>query len=253
MIRSALDHAGPSFELLVGDASDRPGGFERSDPRVEVIREPEPLGYTRGFNALFRRARGRYVCFLNDDVELPPGWGAALLEAIRRHPEVELFCLPLIERGESEASILLCMGVPYACMGAVRREAGEALGWFDEGYGFYAADTDFSLRLIAAGRRLAPARGAHVFHHRADDAQRVSNVAHVERDRARRQRIWHPRRQALRRRYRRSSFRYFRALEERQSPTHRCAALVVPSGAQTSAARPVRTHRVRAPGWWLGL
>ena len=157
MIRSALDHVDASFELLVGDASDRPGGFERIDPRVEVIREPEPLGYTRGFNALFRRARGRFVCFLNDDVELPPGWGSALLAATLRHPEVDLFCLPVIERGESAPSILLFMGMPFACMGAVRREAGEALGWFDEGYAFYGADPDLSLRLIASGRRLAPA------------------------------------------------------------------------------------------------
>jgi GT2 family glycosyltransferase len=250
LIASVQAHAGNRFELLIGDASDRAGGFAAADPRIEVIREAQPLGYPRGYNALFARARGRFVCFLNDDAELCPGWGAALRAAVERRPEVDLFCLPVVEPGESEGSILLCMGIPFACMGAVRREAGAAVGWFDEGYAFYGADADFGLRLVAAGRRLAPAPGADVIHHFAEDAHRVGNAPLLAQDNARLAQIWRPRRAELRRRYRRGSFRYFRELETSVSAIYGASALVAPR----PDALPARArHRVKAPGWWLGI
>jgi GT2 family glycosyltransferase len=253
LARSALAHAGDDFELLIADASARPGGFASADPRIEVIPETTPLGYPRGYNALFRRARGRWICFLNDDAELAPGFGAALRGAIERRPEVDLFCLPVVERGEAVAQVLLCMGMPYACMGAVRREAGCAVGWFDEGYRFYGPDSDLALRLIAAGRRLAPAPGARVIHHRADDAERAGNAAFFAQDNARLLALWRPRRAALRRRYRRSSYRYFRALEVRASSTYGGEALVVPASGEPPSRPGAELHRVKAPGWWLGI
>jgi GT2 family glycosyltransferase len=253
MVRSVAQHSDVPFELLIGDASAPSQRFACDDPRVRVIPEDPPLGPPRGYNALYRQARGRWICWLNDDLEVPPGWGAALIGAIEHHVEVDLFCLPVIERGASEALLLLYLGLPYACMGAVRREAGEALGWLDEGYGFYATDPDFALRMIASGRRLAPAVGAHVFHHHLKDEARVANTPHFERDNARLGRLWHPRRRALRRLYRRSSFRYFRDLETRWSEAWRCQALEVPLDPSAAPRPPNRPHRVKAPGWWLGI
>jgi GT2 family glycosyltransferase len=254
MVRSIVEHTDLPFELLVADASDQQGGFGNADPRVQVISEPEPLGPPRGYNILFRRARAPWVCWLNDDVEVPPGWGAGVLASIERNPEVDHFCLPVVERGESEALVLLYWGIPYACMGLVRREAGEAVGWFDEGYSFYATEPDLALRLIESGSRLAPALDTHVLHHRRPDEARVSNRESFARDNARFECLWRPRRNELRRRYRRTSFRYFRGLEVCRSEAWASKALVVPMlRGEARPPRSARRHHVKAPGWWLGI
>lgn len=253
MVQSVVEHTGVPFELLIADASDRQGTLHFLDPRVRVIPEPARLGPPRGFNVLFRQARGLWVIYLSDDLELPRGWGPALLAATQRNPEVDLFVLPVVERGDSEAMLLLYHGMPYACFGCLRREAGRALGWFDEDYSFYATDPDLAMRLIKAGRRLAPARGAHVFHHRLADEERVHNQLAFERDNARLSSIWRSQHRAQLRRYRRTSFRYFRDLETRWSEVWESKALAVPTDARPPSQPPLKRHRVRAPFWWLGI
>jgi len=249
-VGSVLRSARVPFELLLAEASDRVPPYRSHDPRVRVLREDPPLGPVRGSNALFRRASGSWVLFLNDDLEVTPGWDEALLAAAARFPKADLLCLPVLERGEQSAKILLYDGLPYACMGAVRREAGEALGWWDEGYSFYAVDPDFALRMIATGRWLAPVTETCVVHHRAADEARVSHRELLERDNERLRRLWVHRLPALRRRYRRSSFRYFRNLETTYSETWKTKALECPiDDAHPRPAR--RPHRVDAPGWWI--
>ena len=90
-VRSVLEHVTVPFELLIGDASDGGSFFESSDPRVHVYPERVRLGPPRGYNALFRRARGAWVCYLNDDLEIGAGWSEAVVAALARHPEADLF------------------------------------------------------------------------------------------------------------------------------------------------------------------
>jgi GT2 family glycosyltransferase len=253
MTRSVLAHTIVPFELLIGDASDDGSRFASDDPRVHVHREAPPLGPPRGYNALFQRTRGTWVCFLNDDLEVRPGWAEAILAAAARHPTADLLCLPVVEPGYPAPLVLLYLGIPYACMGAIRRDAGQGLGWFDEGYEFYATDPDFSLRLISAGREMAPVPGAHVVHHRIADELRVANRGSFERDNARLGRRWHARRHVLRRQYRRSSFRNFRGLETLWCEPYRTRALELPIDAGQPARRVRYPHRVKAHGWWLGI
>ena len=250
-VASVLEKTSVPFELLVADASDRVPAFRCADTRVRVFREDPPLGPVRGSNALFRRARGAWVCFLNDDLEVTAGWGQAVLAAAARFSRADLLCLPVLERGEQSAKILLYYDLPYACMGGVRREAGEAMGWFDEGFSFYAVDPDFALRMIAAGRRLAPVLGTCVVHDRLADEERESHRDLLEQDNARLDRVWKPRLPELYRRYRRTSYRYFRRLETTFSQVWKTDALEVPLGGAPTP-RPRRPHRVNAPGcWWI--
>ncbi len=249
---SVLEHVTVPFELLIGDASDGGSFFESPDPRVHVYPERVRLGPPRGYNALFRRARGAWVCYLNDDLEIGAGWSEAVVAALARHPEADLFCLPMLEPGEPGPIILLYQQLPYANMGMVRREAGDALGWFDEGYRFYATDVDLAMRAIASGYRIAPAIGAHVFHHHLPDEERVGNQDFLDGDNERLRRTWRPRRKELRRRYRRTSFRHFRGLGTRACPNYHCDAIDVPLD-PAARTRPRQPHRVKAYGWWLGI
>lgn len=248
--RSVLQHTTVPFELLVAEASDREPFWSCDDARVRVFREDPPLGPVRGSNFLFRQARGAWICFLNDDLEVRPGWGEAVLASIARCPKADLLCIPVLERGDEVPRILLYHGLPYACMGVVRKSAGDALGWYDEGYRFYATDPDLALRMIAAGRWIAPVRGTCVVHDRIADEERASHAAALERDNARLLELWEPRLGALHRRYRRTSFRWFRDLGVSFSEVWNTDALEVPTTGP--ARRPnARAHTVAAPYWWL--
>jgi GT2 family glycosyltransferase len=250
--RSVLKQTTVPFELLVADASDRVPPWSCGDPRVRVVREDPPVGPVRGSNALFRQARGEWVCFLNDDLEVTPGWGEAVAASIARCRRADLLCLPVLERGDEVPRILLYYGLPYACMGVVRRSAGEALGWYDEGYRFYATDPDFALRTIASGRWIAPVRGACVVHDRVADEERASHADALARDNARLHALWSPRFPALYRRYRRTSYRWFRDLRVSFSEVWNTDALEVPLDDSDRKARKRRSrrHTVDAPGWW---
>src|SRR4029450_4530455 len=96
-VRSVLEHVTVPFELLIGDASDGGSFFESPDPRVHVYPERVRRGAPRGYNALFRRARGAWVCYLNDDLEIGAGWSEAVVAAVARHPEADLFWLAVRE------------------------------------------------------------------------------------------------------------------------------------------------------------
>jgi GT2 family glycosyltransferase len=223
-LASVKEHTTHPYEVLIADASDTP--YESGDERVRVFPEPEPLGFVRGYNRVFPEARADWVVWLNDDVELMPGWSRLLAATISRGPQVDLFCLPLSEPGEEEPFLLLYHGLPLACFGCMRRLAGEALGWFDEGFGFYGADPDLSLRVTATGRRIAPVLGRPLFHHREEDDLRPANEASSSADTARLDKLWRRKVRSLRRLYRKRSKPYFGGLkkgfcERYWSPTFR--------------------------------
>jgi GT2 family glycosyltransferase len=64
------------YELLVVDNASTDGTVERlraasaTDARIDVHESPVNLGFARAHNRNILRARGRYVCLLNQDVEL---------------------------------------------------------------------------------------------------------------------------------------------------------------------------------------
>ncbi len=82
MVNSVLAHTKHPFELLIADGSDGEP-FVCNDPRVRVFPETEPLGSVRAYNAVFEQAQGDFVCFLNDDLVVLPGWSVAIFDDLR--------------------------------------------------------------------------------------------------------------------------------------------------------------------------
>lgn len=183
----AAQEAPPSFEVVVASA-ERPESGDLPFPVVWV--EAASRNPSERRNRAAAVARGTFLAFLDDDAAAEPRWlasGAAALEqaAIAGGPDAGPSGAPYSER---LADLLLATpwigsGVPAhelaprggpvrsahdlaLCNLFVRREAFDALGGFDESFGYIGEDTDFVRRALDRGFRVVLEPSVRVRHRR---------------------------------------------------------------------------------------
>jgi GT2 family glycosyltransferase len=206
---------GVPLEVIVvdnGSTDGSPEMVERCFRRVRLVRNDTSEGFARANNQAARLARGRYLFFLNNDAELPPGTLRRLVRYARAHPEVGVVgpCLrqpsgraqvscrqrPSVAALLHRTAILRWTGLfrgayrryrfrladrtavqpVEVMMGAallVPRRVFRECGAWDEGYTFGGEDIDLCTRI---GRRYAVVYhpGIAVIHHgRASSRQRI--------------------------------------------------------------------------------
>ena len=193
-------------EVIVVDNASEDGSPEmvRSRfPEVRLVANDRREGITTNLNLLLSEARGRFFCFLNEDVELLEGAPGALLEALRGDARVAAAGALLLDPehretacawrlpglGSATASALFLhrwlvneSGGPRTrevgwCRSAalmIRHRAAEEVGGFDTGYFFYGEDADFQKRLRDEGWRIVHVPAARVVHH--EQASRRGSV-----------------------------------------------------------------------------
>jgi N-acetylglucosaminyl-diphospho-decaprenol L-rhamnosyltransferase len=82
---------GVRLETIVVDNGSCDGAADmvaREFPEVILQRNPSNLGFARANNQAARRARGRYLFFLNNDTRVPVGTLGRLAEFAESHPDV---------------------------------------------------------------------------------------------------------------------------------------------------------------------
>lgn len=181
----------PDLEVLVADDGSRDGTAEEIAarfPRVHVLRQAEPEGFTRAANRGLGEARGEVLLLLNSDTEVEPPALAALAAAFAGEPRLGIGGARLLFpdgspqwSGGAEPGLAwlfgLASGLPRllgrlpgyrrlrpvsgsavthvawvtGAALALRREVWEALGPLDPRFRFYAQDLDYCLRARAAG------------------------------------------------------------------------------------------------------
>lgn len=209
---------------------------------LEVIDNPRPRGFGANHNAAFARCASEWFVVANPDLRLPSDPLPALLAA--GAPGVGLVA-PLVQEPDgSIADSARALPTPAALLRrylpgasapaaaarataarppsgeapqwyagmflAIRREAFEAIGGFDERYHLYCEDVDLCARLRLAGWQLRQARDAVVVH----DARRASR-------RSLRHLGWHL--ASMTRLWRSDAWRRYRALlasEDLHPPMH---------------------------------
>ena len=158
----------------------------RLGTRMTVIREPVRRGFVRAANLGLRAARGRNVCWINDDAR---PLGDALDRAVGQVDATsrDVGLLGLFHRWHSERNVAyrteadgksfsVChvRGTLYANFPLGRRDTFERLGCLDERFRFCGADPDLSLACWHAGLRVEPAWGCCIDHdEHADDRREV--------------------------------------------------------------------------------
>jgi GT2 family glycosyltransferase len=181
------------YELIVVDNGSDDGTREllRTFEGATVIEAPRNLGFGVGTNLAALHARGAFLCLLNSDAIVPPGWLAPLLSHFdaddRVGAVVPAYVYPDGQLQEAGAIVeadgrVVALGAhgdpdaadwrfarvaPYgsaACM-FVRRRVFEELGGFDPAYGTaYYEDVDLAFRMRAAGLRMVVEPAVRVVH-----------------------------------------------------------------------------------------
>ena len=158
----------------------------RRFPQVQLIQQPVNLGFAGGVNVGLEVAKGDVFVLLNQDCIVQPGWLTALLNALQAYPAFGIAGCTIfnvdgtlnhagatIQRPAiygihlTDATTDQPHGVEYvtgAAM-AIRREARQTVGLFDEGYyPAYFEESDYCYRARRKHIETMVVPGAHIKH-----------------------------------------------------------------------------------------
>ncbi len=182
------------FEVILGDdnSSDATRNVEDVVKNIIVSRNDNNVGFLKNCNATAKLARGKYLCFLNNDTQVRQGWLGSLVEVLERDESVGVVGSKLVypDGRLQEAGGIIWSDAsgwnygkfddplkPEYCYlketdyvsGAsmlVRRELFEGLRGFDELFApAYYEDTDLCFRVRRAGHRVILQPRSIVVHH----------------------------------------------------------------------------------------
>lgn len=201
--RSALAQRGVALELVVvddGSADDTPAALAQlADPRLTVVRHPQPLGVSAARNTGVAAAAGRWVAFLDDDDLWAPDKLATQLAAAERLGRVWACSGSVTFMGDARivagappppadviaAALPVRNIVPAGASNVVARaDALRATGGFDPGLR-HMADWDLWIRLARLGPPAVVAEPAvayrlHATNASADSAAIGAELARIE-------------------------------------------------------------------------
>lgn len=150
-----LNSAHADRVILVDNASSELFNWWSIKP-IQVIQNSENVGYSRAVNQAIEKSTAPYLLFVNNDVVLERDTSEKLLAHLIAHPEVGAVSAQHATMNPSDTNVL-----SFACV-MIRREAIQQVGLLDESFE-YGVDDDYSIRLRAAGWKLAVA-DVHVYH-----------------------------------------------------------------------------------------
>lgn len=193
-IADSHDPAGPTMEIIVADdASTEASALAVSRVAgIRFVRQEENLGFLRNCNRAGGQANGKAVLFLNNDVQVKPGWLKALWTCLnsdiqigavgpriiypsgwlqdagtRLHRDgttemIGLNSLPDKAAYSYDRDVDYCSG---ACL-LVRRADFLAIGGFDDRLApAYCEDSDLCMQLRKRGKRIVFCASAEIVHH----------------------------------------------------------------------------------------
>jgi glycosyltransferase involved in cell wall biosynthesis len=180
------------YEIVVVDGRSTDGTRELLDTHdtIRTIDEETPRGCCYAFDLGLRAARGEWVCWLNDDVEITQGAMDKMITFMTNPANTNVGMGAFLNsRDRSTPHEFVIRGiwdypVIYADFGFLRRELLHELDFLDLSFRKFGWDPDLALRIWERGLRIAPCEGANIVHYFAEDAARASSQKDLERDTA---------------------------------------------------------------------
>src|SRR4051795_6284982 len=181
--------------LVVLDGPDAESAAVSSARGVRTISHARSRGLNAARNTGIAETSGDLVVFVDDDVEVRPGWLDALLAAAAAEPEVDVFTGPVFARFEDHP-FRMCgregppvtfldlgpvdVDAPHAWGAnlAIRRSAFARVGLFDPARELYGDEQEWQDRLRASERpRIRYVASAALDHRRAGEDARLRSLA----------------------------------------------------------------------------
>jgi len=197
-LKSVLETNYPNLEVIFVDNGSTDGSYEHvqskfgKDLRLKIVRNHKNYGYCKGNNIGFKYAKGKYIAFLNNDVEVTRAWLLRLISEIKRDPTIGIAHPKVIKRENNKLTIdcvggfLHPLGFAFAprrgetdkgqcdktrevlaAPGAafiIRREIIDRVGLFDEDYFMLSEEIDLSLRVWLSGYKIVVVPASIVCH-----------------------------------------------------------------------------------------
>ncbi len=192
---SLLQQTWPELEIILVDNGSRDGSAafarERFGNRIRILELEKNLGYTGGNNRGIEIARGEYICLLNDDTRVVPGWVEAMAEVMASRERCGMVAGKILsyyhpgvidnvghviyrdgtfrgrgrlEKDRGQYDRVEEILSPSGCAMMIRKSALDEAGGFDEDFYIYGDDAELCLRLRLAGWKAWTAPAAVVYH-----------------------------------------------------------------------------------------
>jgi len=151
-------------------------------PYIKVV-STRKVGVIAAVNTGLYCSSGELVVWLADDIVVSEGWASRAIEALEKAESIfQILSYVVWERG---LKILRTIeGVPGANFSLMKKSFVEKLGYMDESYVSYGADTDFAMRVYKSGHLILPFYDAPLFHIVMHDETRDSAWVTYSKDQA---------------------------------------------------------------------
>ena len=184
-------------ELIVVDNNSMDGSgvmVKERFPCVHLILNRENLGFARANNLAIKRAKGRYLFFLNPDAEMCPGSLKIMINYMETHEEIGLAGTALIFPDHSHQSSVETSypgshhakqdlpdlpGTVAWVLGAsmiARTSLIKEIGGFDERFFLYGEDIDLCLAVRKNGFAIGHISDAVIIHHGAQSEKESFSI-----------------------------------------------------------------------------
>src|SRR3989344_8737122 len=175
LIKSISESIYKNYETIVVDNNSSDGSQEfivKNHKNIKLVKNKKNLGYS-GINSALKHCNGKYILFLNNDMELDKKCIAKLIEAVESDKDAAMTAPKLVnfydkslKSGGTWASRAFYNGhirgngknpkeIPYLGVGLIKKDFVEKFGYlFDHDYFIYAEDLDLGLRVRLNGKKI---------------------------------------------------------------------------------------------------
>ena len=196
LLKSIAKSAYRNYEVIIVDNNSGDGSREyikKNFKKVKLIINKKNLGYS-GINSALKYCRGKYLLFLNNDMELDKDCIRNLVKVLDSDNDIAMAAPKLVnfferkyKSGGTWVSRAFYNGhikddgnnmikeIPYLGVGLIRKDFVDLYGYlFDNDYFIYAEDLDLGLRIRLAGKKVMFEPNAIAYHMHSVTTQKTS-------------------------------------------------------------------------------
>lgn len=163
-----------NYEIIVVDNESKDGSKEwlSKQKDLKIITNKDNLGWVKSVNQGLSQAKGEYLIFMNNDIEVTDGWITKMLTHYRQETGIVVPTMNNISGLQNthydtyyplkHHEVRFVMG---ACV-LLHRDVYNLIGGLDEIFGMgNSDDLDYCIRMTKMGLKIIIARDVFIFHH----------------------------------------------------------------------------------------